>query len=92
MCLEWVVKLVNYNGCGKIPSVAKNGPVAQLGEHYNGIVGVKGSSPFRSIMIHHQTEWYRGTLPSLSEIGGVFCLLMGYWLLVIGILVIEAAY
>ncbi len=25
-----------------------HGPVAQLGEHHNGIVGVKGSSPFRS--------------------------------------------
>lgn len=80
MCLEWVVKLVNHNGCGKILAVAKNGPVAQLGEHYNGIVGVKGSSPFRSI-IYHQTEWYRGTLPSLSEMEGFFV----YWY--IGLLV-----
>jgi hypothetical protein len=72
MCLKWVVKLVNHNGCGKIPAVAKNGPVAQLGERYNGIVEVKGSSPFRSIVIHHQTEWYRGTLPSLSEMEGFF--------------------
>ena len=29
------------------------GPIAQLGERYNGIVEVKGSSPFRSI--HQQT-------------------------------------
>ena len=30
-----------YNDCS-------SGPIAQLGERYNGIVEVKGSSPFRS--------------------------------------------
>ena len=34
--------------CDKVLVASKFGPVAQLGEHHNGIVGVKGSSPFRS--------------------------------------------
>jgi hypothetical protein len=31
-----------------VASIVKHGPVAQLGERHNGIVEVKGSSPFRS--------------------------------------------
>ena len=66
-----------YNQCTKyidIEQPSEYGPVAQLGERHNGIVEVKGSSPFRSTgyYLDHQSEWYREPLSSLSERGSLF--------------------
>jgi hypothetical protein len=36
------------NGANNIVTAVKFGPIAQLGERFNGIEEVKGSNPFRS--------------------------------------------
>ena len=60
-----MAKLVNYPFLIDNPRRWKipifYGPIAQLGERYNGIVEVKGSSPFGSTkQATIKPEWYRG--------------------------------
>ncbi len=50
------------------------GPVAQLGEHHNGIVGVKGSSPFRSTKDTAIKQSGPAESPFVSERMGFFVL------------------
>ena len=58
------------------------GAVAQLGEHHNGIVGVKGSSPFSSTK--QEAGSLSGQLPFFGNQGGTAeslrpCRTMGFF-------------
>ena len=57
------------------------GPVAQLGERFNGIEEVRGSSPLRSTKHrYHQAEWYHGSPFRLWTKGAFLLLVIRYWL------------